>query len=534
MHRRSFLGLSAPSGVSPTPSVTALAPFEAPLSRRQARHLVTRLEFGARLRRVNGFVGLTAQEIVDFVLDEAQQFALPEAPRWYRRQQEGDIEDLYGVQRSWMFRMREQGFIEKITLFWHNHLVTQYPVYGAPYHAYSYYRLLRTQALGNFKTMVHRIGTDPAMLLYLDGATNVRNTSEKGSNENYARELLELFTMGITGPDGSPNYSEADVRQLSRVLTGWTVDGFSARPVPGLHDDGAKTLFGRSFPGDRDPRVEYDRVIDLIFEVRGAQIAHFICRKLYVFFVDPVPDEGAVAALASTFLDADFELLPVFRQLFTSARFLDVEYSGARIKSPVDFLVGFLNETETTPTTEVLEYFRVQLEPARLSMELFNPPDVAGWPGLNPPDAAQKPGDESWITTGLLPERWTILTDLMNGAAGNGVFDPVQIAIRVSDPSNPFAIAEDLASSLMPVPLALTSLRMLDEPFAGDVDLPPPPEVLNDPTRSALSKLLLAGTPWYEWPSLQEAGDGELEGARFLLREFLGLLTRELPEYQLH
>jgi len=167
-------------------------------------------------------------------------------------------------------------------------------------------------------------------------------------------------------------------------------------------------------------------------------------------------------------------------------------------------------------------------------MELFNPPNVAGWPGLNPPDSSGAPGDETWITTGLLPERWNILTDLITGQVDPDVFDPVKIAIRVSDPSNPFAIAEDLAQAMMPVPLEYTSIRATDEPFEGDMMIPPPQEVLDDPTRSTLSKLLLNGTPWYDWPTLNEEGVANIDGARTLLREYLAMLSREMPEYQLH
>ncbi len=548
MDRRRFLRLAPPRGATAPASTSgaaaraaaALATYEQPLSRTEARHLVTRLEFGARLRRVNGFIGMTPTEAVDTILQEAEDNALPEPPRWYKDKRPGDTEDLYGMQRDWLYRMREQGFIERITLFWHNHLVIQHNKTGiVPYHVYTYYKLLRTYALGNFKELIRRIGIDPAMLIYLDGNGNRRLNDQKGSNENYARELLELFTMGITGPDGSPNYLEEDngpndVRQISRVLTGWQVEGFAARPNRLFHDSGDKQIFGKTFAGSEDPLDEYNRFIDFLFAERGPQIAHYICRKFYVFFVDPIPDEAFVAQLAQVFLDHDFEIKPVLRTLFLSRRFYEPGLSGCRIKSPVDFLVGFLNETETSPSREVLEYFRQQLEPARLAMELFNPPNVAGWPGLNPPDSSGAPGDETWITTGLLPERWNILTDLITGQVDPDVFDPVKIAIRVSDPSNPFAIAEDLAQAMMPVPLEYTSIRATDEPFEGDMMIPPPQEVLDDPTRSTLSKLLLNGTPWYDWPTLNEEGVANIDGARTLLREYLAMLSREMPEYQLH
>ena len=555
MNRRAFLRWPSPTEAplaaaapaaarSDAPAArAALQARSAPLTRAEARHLVTRLEFGARKRRVDGLMDMTPAEAVATILQGAENNALPEPPRWYKNNQAGGTEELYGLQRDWLWRMREQGFIEKLTLFWHNHLVVQHNKDGmVPHHIYTYYKLLRTHALGNFKELIRRIGIDPAMLLYLDGSTNEKLNASKGSNENYAREVLELFTMGPFGPDGSPNYLEEDngqndVRQLSRILTGWTVDGLVARPVRLRHDSGDKVLFGKTFPGSEDPVEEYNRFIDFLFAERGPQIAHYVCRKFYVYFVDPIPDEGVVAGLAATFIANDYEIRPVLEQLFTSERFLDVtSYGGCRIKSPVDFLVGLLNETETPPERSILEYFRVQLEPANLAMELFNPPNVAGWPGLNPPDSAGAPGDEKWITTGLLPERWNVIADLMSGAAGTS-FDPLTIATRVSDGSNPFKIARDLADAMIPVAREFTSVRDLQDDFEGDLmNYPVPDEVRNDPAWSSLAKLMLNGTPHYDWPDLNDGSVDEnlRSGARTLLREYISLLSREMPEYQLH
>ncbi|MEZ4700352.1 MAG: DUF1800 domain-containing protein [Rhodothermales bacterium] len=540
MNRRSFIGVPA-RNTAPMPAsqaAMAIQPHTAPLTRADARHLVTRSEFGARLRRVNGFIGMTAEEAVAIILQEAEENALPEAPTWYKNKLSGDIDDLYKVQRDWMWRMKEQGFIEKMTLLLHNHLVTGYSVYERPYYAYTYYELLRTYALGNFKELIFEIGLDPAMLFYLDNNSNVPTTDEQGnpagSNENYARELLELFTMGQYGPGGSLNYTEADIKQIARVLTGWQVDESRFRTVSKstLHDSGTKTIFGQSFQGNADPEVEYAQLIDFIFAQRGSQIAHYLCRKLYVYFVNPVPDEAFIAEMAAVMVDNDYELKPVLQTLFTSQRFFSPTYYGSRIKSPIDFLIGFLNETETPPSDSVLEYMRQQLEPRSMNQELFNPPNVAGWPGMNPPDAANAPGDEKWLTTSLLPERWNIIADLTDGAAGD--FDPVEVAVRVSDPANPFKIAEDLARTLVPVPLDIASIRDVSESFAGDPDTPPPASVLSDPIVSNVSKVLLGDMPHYEWPDIVNGPGTDKARARIVLQHYIALLSREIPEYQLH
>ncbi|MFK7845784.1 MAG: DUF1800 family protein [Rhodothermales bacterium] len=541
MNRRSFLGLTEdkakPQSV-PSSTAAAIDPHTAPLTREDARHLVTRTEFGARLRRVNGFIGLTAQDAVDFILQEAAENALPEAPAWYKNKNDGDIDDLYDVQRQWIWRMKEQGFIEKITLVLHNHLVTGYSVYDKPYYGYTYYKLLRINALGNFKSLIYDVGLDPAMLFYLDNNSNVPTTNGEGqpagSNENYARELLELFTMGQFDSNGAPNYTEADIAQLARILTGWQVDEdrFRTDPKPSLHDSGNKTVFGKSFPGSTDPEEEYGRLIDFLFEERGLQIGQYLSRKFYTYFINPEPDEAFIQELAQIFVDNDYELLPVLRALLTSTRFFSTGYYGSRVKSPIDFLVGFLNETETAPTEQVLEYVRQQLEPRSMSMELLNPPNVAGWPGINPPDSAGARGDFKWLTTSLLPARWDIIADLTSGAAGD--FDPIEVAIKVSDPANPFKIAEDLARTFIPIPLDLASIREVPDPFAGDPDTPPPQNVLDNSLVSNVSKVMLGDMPWYEWPDIVEGSNAEKDIARRVLQNYIALLSREVPGYNCH
>lgn len=542
MNRRSFLGLSEQK-MKPqsSPSSTAaadIATHTAPLTREDARHLVTRTEFGARLRRVNGFIGMTAEEAVDFILQEAEENALPEAPGWYKDKNDGDLDDMYDLQRQWIWRMKEQGFIEKQTLLLHNHLVTGYSTYEVPYYGYTYYRLLRTYALGNFKTLIYEVGLDPAMLFYLDNNSNVPTTNEQGqpagSNENYARELLELFTMGQFDSNGARNYEETDIANLARVLTGWQVDEFRKRtdPKPSLHDAGTKTIFGQTFAGSSNPEEEYGRLIDFLFEHRGLQIGQYLSRKFYTYFVNPEPDEAFIQELAQIFVDNGFEMKPVLRALLTSQRFFSTGYYGSRVKSPIDFLIGFLNETETAPTDQVLEYVRQKLEPATLSMELFNPPNVAGWPGINPPDSAGARGDFKWLTTSLLPARWDIIADLTNGAAGD--FDPIEVAIKVSDPANPFKIAEDLARTFIPIPLDLASIRQIDDDFAGDPDTPPPADILNDSLKSNVSKVMLGDMPWYEWPDIVEGSNSEKDIARRVLQNYIALLSREVPGYNCH
>ncbi len=540
MNRRSFLGISTrqPEPHSVPNAASDITEHTEPLTRTDARHLVTRTEFGARLRRVNGFIGLTAAEAVDFILDEAEQNALPESPQWYKDREAGGEDELYELQKAWLWRMKEQGFIEKMTLLLHNHLVTGHNVYERPYYGYTYYRLLRINALRNFRELIHEIGRDPAMLFYLDNNSNVPTTNEfgqpAGSNENYARELLELFTMGQYDSFGNENYQETDIANIARVLTGWQVDEqrFRTEPKSSRHDPGNKVIFGKPFAGSADPAEEYDRLIDFIFAERGLQIAQYFTRKLYVYFINPVPDEAFVRELAQVMVSNDFEIKPVVRALLVSNRFFSPGFYGSRVKSPIDLMVGFLNETETSPSDEILDYIREKLEPRNMNMELFNPPNVAGWPGINPPDSAGARGDHKWLSTQLLPERWNIIADITSGDAGQ--FDPIEVAKRVSDPADPFKIATDLAETFLPIPLQLSSIREVSDDFAGDPDQPPPSHVLNDPIVSNLSKVMLGDMPHYEWPNLNNASNSELNNARIVLQNYIAKFTREMPEYNVH
>ncbi|MDX1547604.1 MAG: DUF1800 domain-containing protein [Rhodothermales bacterium] len=496
----------------------------------QAAHLVRRTGFGAAKRDVDqalfdGGAPAAAARLVA----EAQATPIPEPPGWYRSQNRSGVQEVYDLQRSWFEAMRADGLVEKMTLFWHNHFVTQWSAVqgktprSVAHLTYDYYKLLRLNALGNVRTLIRSIGLNGSMLVYLDGDLNTQGQA----NENYGRELLELFSMGPAAPGGGANYTEEDVREVARALTGWVVASSNRAAFdPARHDAGQKTIFGRTGPWG------YDDVIDLIFEERAEAVAHFICRKLYCFFVQSVPNEGVVAALAAELRAHDFELAPVVRTLLASAHFYAPSFIAGRIKSPVELLIGFLREAELAPNRELLENLREALTPTALSQELFNPPDVAGWRGLNPPGADGQPGHYTWLTTGTLPLRWDTLEGFLGGANGNA-YDPVDLARKISDPSDPFRLPTDLAAAFLPVPLAEAGIHDIQEDFAGDPALPPPPEFLDGPAYAVnLTKLLLDGTPHYEWPRFAgEDRENEAEARQLLLR-FLAYLL-QLPEYQL-
>lgn len=369
--------------------------------------------------------------------------------------------------------MKEHPFREKMVLFWHNHFVTEIGKYEHAPIAYRYLTTLRYNALRNFKSFVHAIGLDDAMLYYLDGVENrVGNP-----NENYARELLELFTMGIG------NYTEDDIREISRALTGhwFNYETLHAVFAPSLYDAGSKEFFGRT------GNFDYNQTIDIIFEERTNEIAQFICTKLYKYFVHDVPNQTIIDGLASTFIANEFEITPVLKQLLKSEHFFDDEIIGSKIKSPIDYMLGMQLETGVDVQGAILNYQPYQL--FTLGQFLLNPVNVAGWPGYR-----------SWISTTTLPKRWEYTLINLYHEDQNYRVQPIAIAQKMSNPNDPYQLANDLAEYMI------------------GVDLP-------DQEREQLPSVLLGGIPDYEW-------NINISGANWRILALMAHI-RQLPEYQL-
>lgn len=515
--------LKRAGGLTPLKGAGGLTPYTAPLDARTAAHLLRRTCFGAAPDRVTAWVGRSAEEAVDALVDAALALPLPEAPPWaetpppsrdadpaaFEQYLEDNALWLMEARSAWVEALYAGGLREKMTLFWHNHFVTATETYGLAPFAHRYLSTLRTHALGNFKDFVYNIGLDPAMLIYLNGNTNTAGAP----NENYARELLELFTMGEFDRFGQANYTQEDIQQIARALTGWVVDYHTLQVhfILFLFDGGEKTIMGRT------GYFTYDDVVDLLFEERASAIATFICRKLYQEFVYAVPDEALVAELADLFVANDFEIAPVLRTLLKSAHFFDEQVIGARVKSPVELLVGMLLETQVPPAAET---FTLLYRAAHfMGQALLDPPNVAGWPGHH-----------AWLTTTTLPIRWLIADVMLFGGEGQPRADLLPLAAALQDPNDPMAVfylPTALAEHFLPVPPETLDIGEVAEDFAGDLAAYPVPDaVRNDaPHVQNLAKRFLSGIPWYEWSLYADTTPGLLLGyTRYLL---------QLPEYHL-
>ncbi|MGE5316219.1 MAG: DUF1800 domain-containing protein [Acidobacteriota bacterium] len=364
---------------------------------------------------------------------------------------------------------------EKMTLFWHNHFATETAIVGDARYAYRHNALLRQHALGNFKTLVKQVTIDPSMLRYLNGNANTRTNP----NENYGRELLELFTIGKGRERAAgdyTNYTEDDVKAASRVLTGWRDDVaaigsyFDADRTPSSsrHDPtdkqfssafGGTVIKGRSGP---DGKKEIDDLIEMIFAQE--ETSRFIARKLYRWFVYYVIDDAieanVIAPMASILRANDFEVAPALRALLSSAHFFDPVNRGCMIKNPIDFTVGlcrqygcaFPDASSAGLAVQYQAWDYIRNQAAAMNMNAGDPPDVSGWAAywLTPQYY------ELWINADTLTKR-NIFSDLMISTNGYSnkkiVIDPIAFASRFSDPSDPGRLIDEMTQFLYAIPI---------------------------------------------------------------------------------
>ncbi len=296
----------------------------------------------------------------------------------------------------WIDRMLNspRPFEEKMTLFWHGHFTSGMREVRNAVFLKEQNEFLRAHALENFHDLLLGISKDRAMLVYLDGNRNVKAQP----NENYARELLELFSLGVG------NYTEADIKSAARAFTGWGFDdsGFSVRDRQ--HDTGVKTFLGRT------GKLDGDDVIDVILEQRAC--ARFLATKLLRFFVMPDPSKKLVEALAREIERRKFELKPAMQALLSSEAFYSDAARASMIKSPVELIVG----TARTLNVPVENFAAAERALASLGQELMQPPNVKGWDG-----------NEDWINTATLFGRYNAASALV---AGSGDLDRRRESLR--------------------------------------------------------------------------------------------------------
>ena len=278
-------------------------------------------------------------------------------------------------------------FTEKMVLFWHNHFTSSLKKVKQPILLFKQNQLFRDNALGNYKQLTHAISKDPAMLGYLDNF----KSSKKSPNENFARELLELFSLG------EGNYSEKDIKEAARAFTGRSIDRNTGKYLfrKARHDYGEKIFMGNS------GKLDGDDVIEIIFQ--QPEVATHIVNKLWKEFVSDTPNKKEVERLATIFREHNYEIKPLMFNLLTSNDFKDKKNHARLIKSPVDYVVGTLRMLNIPVNDGRGGAFAC----ANLGQNLFDPPNVKGWLG-----------GKDWISSSSLLTRQQLLERMFRGKGG--------------------------------------------------------------------------------------------------------------------
>ncbi|MBO2008454.1 DUF1800 family protein [Hymenobacter negativus] len=497
-----YANTKLPTGLART--TTTLAPYTGTWGYAQAAHLLRRSLFGPTRSEILTAAGSTLTSVLNGLLTapatapdpplnvSATDTSVPIGTTWTAQVFDQSFE---GVRRAslrdwWLGLLLNQNttLVEKMTLFWHNHFVVEFGDINDARMGYEYVRLLRQHALGNFRQLTKDVTVTPAILRYLNG-----NQSTGGApNENYGRELLELFTVGkgpLIGTGNYTNYTEADVQAAAKVLTGWR--DLSTPPVGSYftasrHDTTTK-VFSSAFGGasiTSAGATEYQNLINLIFQ--QGETARFIVRKLYRWFVyyliDAQVETDIIQPLATLLIQNNYDIAPVLRTLLSSEHFFDTLNVGCLIKSPLDFTVGMLRQMQVVfPTSGNLTAQYVMWDYinglANVQQQtLGDPPNVAGWAAYY-----QTPQfHELWINAVTLPRRNQV-TDLFisTGYTRSGV--KIVIDVLALAQSLPAATASDCNLLIdefvrLMLPISLT---------ANQVDF--------------LKNTLLPGLPDFEW-----------------------------------
>ena len=466
-------------------------------------HLLRRAGFGANRQQLDAYAAKGYQATVDELLDFAEPHSMADdLIRRYHPDQSAGFES-GGAGSSWLYRLvsTNDPLREKMTLFWHGIFATGYAKVTVGKVLTDQIRMFRNLGMGSFKSLLLQLSKNPAMIIWLDNVDNHNGAI----NENYGRELLELFSLGVG------NYTEEDVKEASRAFTGWTVANTeytkqlavrnSIWPYGKIawryeyhgedHDDGEKTFLGET------GRFNGEDILDII--CRQPATARFIARHMYHFFVadePPVPqwpyesprDPEAIEMLAQAYFDSDYDIRSMLRVLFNSDFFQSEERRYGKVKSPVELVTGVIRLTEEFdgPSIEIGDR---NSQMSFMGQQLLNPPSVEGW----------HQGVE-WIETGSLIERLNFAAQQLGDLEKPGVKSMVRNILQ--DESGPIS-AERLVD------------KCLDQ--LGAIEVSPD-------TKSALVRF--ASSQSFESKSADSSGENQ-QNVSDLLR-----LVASVPEFQ--
>ncbi|KWN06735.1 hypothetical protein WT83_26255 [Burkholderia territorii] len=355
--------------------------MQAPLDADDALFFLSRTGFSPAPAEVARIVGMTRAQVVADTLGNVRRDPVTSWPDWLaelpptraqrqaltpdmRRDEQRERDRRYDALRAaWVNEMvmTPSPLTERMTLFWHGHFTSGQDKVPYPQTMAAQNALLRREALGNFGTLLHAVAKDPAMLQYLDGASNRKGRP----NENFAREVMELFTLG------EGHYTQRDVTEAARAMTGWSVDPDTLRFVvrPEWHDAGDKTILGETGAFDGDG------FLDIL--LKRPDTARFIAGKLWREFVSDTPDADALDIVAERFRASGYDIRAALAALWSTDAFWDPRNRGVLVKSPVEFVVGSVRLFDVAYGDPQMLANTVRT----LGQNLFYPPNVKGWPG---------------------------------------------------------------------------------------------------------------------------------------------------------
>ena len=490
--RREFLKLAggALAGVSLGGTVTQKvmayqASPQLPTTNDPALHLLNRISYGARpedvsrLKKMGVEAYLNEQLNPEKIVDADMDKLLKTLPILFMNRHEAHQVDyrqgqtlIKGMIARAVHSKRQ--LFERVVEFWTDHFNVSAPDLGADL-VVMHREAIRKHALGSFRDMLFAVAQSPAMLYYLNQA----DSEKEHPNENYARELLELHTLGVDG-----GYTEKDVKEIARALTGWTVkdgtaDGFYFNKD--AHDTGEKTVLGHSLPADRGIEDGL-HVLSIVFNHPAT--ARFVCRKLCVRFVSDTPPQSLVDSAAQVWADNQGEIKPVLKHIFLSDEF--AASAGQKLRRPLEFFIGALRATGT----EFREYWPLQLVLEDLSQVPYDwrppngYPDVAG----------------AWANPAGLLARWNVAMDVTHHAYSEpDKIMTTQLYERMGKPKTVGQMVDNVAAQVFGVPLAEDVRAPFLSYAAGDGNADTPlDEFIIAAKLGTLYGLMLA-SPLYQW-----------------------------------
>jgi uncharacterized protein (DUF1800 family) len=488
-------------GASPSRTLSGINPYTGPWTTNEVIHLLKRTMFGATKADVDFFKTMSMSQAVDAILNvPAAQLtpppplknyansvnpadpdnAIPAGQTWVNTNtNDGGVNGarVLSFKNWWMGQLvnQDRNILEKLTLMWHNHFATETEVINRAIWAYQNNTILRRNALGNFKQFAREITLDTGMLFYQNGYLN----TNAAPDENYGRELQELFVVGKGADNATQGFAEADVKAAAKVLTGWQINGTTNTSFfnSNRHDATNKqfsafynntVITGRT--GPTAGGLELDDLLNMLFSINDPSL--HICRKLYRWFVyyeiDAAAEINVIAPLAQIFRTNNYEIKPVLEALLKSEHFFDVLNQGCYIKSPVDMIVGLSREFSVVFPPVATDYagayntwFLLNSLAFVFQQYIGDPPSVAGWPAYY-----QLPQfNELWINSDTFPKR-NQFTDqmLLTGYTRQGKnirIDPTIFAKSLPNPADPNLLIADSITYLFRLPLTQASRDQL-------------------------------------------------------------------------